>query len=106
MQSLGPFKKDLQGSELIIRDSYLRVRYGMLWTDLKDIRQPLRVGDVVILPGELILPLASPCNVKVQGERGQADSLASVTGFSPGVGNFGSQAAWRESPVLAKSCIC
>ncbi len=31
--------------------SYLRVKYGMLWTDLKGISQPIRVGDVVILPG-------------------------------------------------------
>ncbi|WVR08436.1 hypothetical protein IAU60_005491 [Kwoniella sp. DSM 27419] len=44
--------------------SYLRVQYGVLWTDLRGIREPLRIGDVVILP---------------------------VTGFSPGVGNFGSQ---------------
>jgi alpha 1,6-mannosyltransferase len=43
--------------------SYLLARYGMTWRDLKDLRRPLRVGDVVILP---------------------------VTGFSPGVGNFGS----------------
>jgi alpha 1,6-mannosyltransferase len=49
--------------------SYLRVKYGLLWTDLKDIREPLRIGDVVVLP---------------------------VTGFSPGVGNFGAQPAWRE----------
>jgi len=32
--------------------SYLNVRYGMVWTDLKDLRVPLRVGDVVILPGK------------------------------------------------------
>ncbi|WRT70510.1 uncharacterized protein IL334_007508 [Kwoniella shivajii] len=44
--------------------SYLRVRFGLIWTDLKDLREPLRVGDVLILP---------------------------VTGFSPGVGNFGAQ---------------
>ncbi|WVF68134.1 hypothetical protein IAT40_002897 [Kwoniella sp. CBS 6097] len=44
--------------------SYLRVKHGVLWTDLKNLREPLRVGDVVILP---------------------------VTGFSPGVGNFGAQ---------------
>ena len=28
----------------------------MLWTDLKGIQEPLRVGDVVILPGELSPP--------------------------------------------------
>ena len=33
--------------------SYLRVNYGMLWTDLRGLQEPLRVGDVVILPGEL-----------------------------------------------------
>jgi hypothetical protein len=36
-------------NELI--DRYLNVRFGMVWTDLKDIQVPLRVGDVVILPG-------------------------------------------------------
>jgi alpha 1,6-mannosyltransferase len=35
--------------------SYLRVKYGMLWTDLKDIRDPIRIGDVMILPGSLPL---------------------------------------------------
>jgi alpha 1,6-mannosyltransferase len=54
----------------------------MLWVDLKDIREPLRVGDVVILP---------------------------VTGFSPGVGNFGSQKHWREwiqcEHSMTDSCI-
>ncbi|OWT37939.1 alpha 1,6-mannosyltransferase [Cryptococcus neoformans Bt1] len=44
--------------------SYLKVKYGVQWVDFKGIQEPLRVGDVVILP---------------------------VTGFSPGVGNFGSQ---------------
>ena len=34
--------------------SYLNVRYGLVWTDLKDLRVPLRVGDVVILPGKLM----------------------------------------------------
>jgi len=32
---------------------YLNVRFGMVWTDLKDLQVPLRVGDVVILPGTL-----------------------------------------------------
>jgi hypothetical protein len=47
--------------ELIVK-SYLNVRYGMVWTDLKDLRVPLRVGDVVILPGkfEVQLDLGSP----------------------------------------------
>ncbi|KAL1409799.1 hypothetical protein Q8F55_003796 [Vanrija albida] len=44
--------------------NYLRVRYGVRWVDLRGLREPLRIGDVVVLP---------------------------VTGFSPGVGNFGSQ---------------
>ncbi|KIR51471.1 alpha 1,6-mannosyltransferase [Cryptococcus gattii Ru294] len=44
--------------------SYLRVKYGVKWVDFKGTQEPLRIGDVVILP---------------------------VTGFSPGVGNFGSQ---------------
>ncbi|WWC65436.1 uncharacterized protein I303_108054 [Kwoniella dejecticola CBS 10117] len=44
--------------------SYLRVKYGLVWTDLKNLRVPMRIGDVVVLP---------------------------VTGFSPGVGNFGAQ---------------
>jgi hypothetical protein len=36
-------------------DRYLNVRYGLQWTDLKDLSKPLRVGDVVILPGKLFL---------------------------------------------------
>lgn len=52
--------------------SYLQARYGMEWTELKGLRKPLRVGDVVILP---------------------------VTGFSPGVGNFGAGNAWGMSPI-------
>ncbi|ODN86100.1 hypothetical protein L198_07393 [Cryptococcus wingfieldii CBS 7118] len=44
--------------------SYLKVGWGMRWVDLKGLREPMRVGDVLILP---------------------------VTGFSPGVGNFGAQ---------------
>lgn len=31
---------------------YLNVRFGMVWTDLKGLSAPLRVGDVVILPGQ------------------------------------------------------
>ncbi|KAL7422723.1 hypothetical protein Q5752_002015 [Cryptotrichosporon argae] len=42
--------------------TYLRTKYGVQWTELRGIREPLRIGDVVVLP---------------------------VTGFSPGVGNFG-----------------
>jgi hypothetical protein len=42
--------------------TYLKARYGVTWTDLRGLRRPVRVGDTVILP---------------------------VTGFSPGVGNFG-----------------
>lgn len=32
--------------------SYLKVKYGVQWVDFKGIQEPLRVGDVVILPGE------------------------------------------------------
>ncbi|WVQ95719.1 hypothetical protein IAU59_002818 [Kwoniella sp. CBS 9459] len=53
--------------------SYLRVKYGVLWTDLRGLREPLRVGDVVILP---------------------------VTGFSPGVGNFGAQQASHRQAMV------
>lgn len=38
-----------------LMDRYLNVRFGMVWTDLKDLTTPLRVGDVVILPGQSIL---------------------------------------------------
>ena len=48
---------------------YLRIKYGVRWTDLRRLAKPLRVGEVVILP---------------------------VTGFSPGVGNFGAMSAKRE----------
>ncbi|KAG8852235.1 membrane-bound alpha-1,6- mannosyltransferase Initiation-specific [Tulasnella sp. 330] len=41
---------------------YLNARYNFTWADLRGLREPLRVGDVAILP---------------------------VTGFSPGVGQFG-----------------
>jgi hypothetical protein len=34
--------------------SYLNVRYGLVWTDLKNLQVPLRVGDVVILPGKFM----------------------------------------------------
>ncbi|WWC92083.1 uncharacterized protein L201_007037 [Kwoniella dendrophila CBS 6074] len=53
--------------------SYLRVKYGLVWTDLKDLREPLRVGDVVVLP---------------------------VTGFSPGVGNFGAQMSSHHQAMV------
>ncbi|OCF58527.1 hypothetical protein L486_04560 [Kwoniella mangroviensis CBS 10435] len=53
--------------------SYLRVQYGLVWTDLKDLRVPLRIGDVVILP---------------------------VTGFSPGVGNFGAQGSFHHEAMV------
>ncbi|TYJ52494.1 hypothetical protein B9479_006888 [Cryptococcus floricola] len=43
---------------------WLRVGWGVRWVDLRGLREPMRVGDVLILP---------------------------VTGFSPGVGNFGAQ---------------
>lgn len=42
--------------------TYLRNRWGCEWTELKGMTKPMRVGDVVVLP---------------------------ITGFSPGVGNFG-----------------
>ena len=71
--------------------SYLNVRYGLVWTDLKDLEVPLRVGDVVILPGELIT---------IQSSR----HLLSVTGFSPGVGNFGAQSESRISFALFLLC--
>lgn len=32
--------------------SYLRVKYGVKWVDFKGTQEPLRIGDVVILPGE------------------------------------------------------
>jgi alpha 1,6-mannosyltransferase len=54
--------------------SYLLARYGMVWQDLKDLRRPLRVGDVLILP---------------------------VTAFSPGVGNFGAGSVVGKS-ILAR----
>lgn len=48
---------------------YLAARYGCQWTDLRGLDKPLRVGDVIVLP---------------------------VTGFSPEVGQFGSQS--RDDP--------
>lgn len=42
--------------------AYLQHQYGVHWVDLKGLKKPLRIGDVVVLP---------------------------VTGFSPGVGQFG-----------------
>ncbi|KAK4688270.1 hypothetical protein P7C73_g1849, partial [Tremellales sp. Uapishka_1] len=53
--------------------SYIRVKYGVMWTDLRGIQEPLRIGDVVILP---------------------------VTGFSPGVGNFGSQVPMHRQAMV------
>ncbi|KAK8850357.1 hypothetical protein IAR55_004275 [Kwoniella newhampshirensis] len=52
---------------------YLRVKFGLLWTDLRGLQEPLRIGDVVVLP---------------------------VTGFSPGVGNFGSQGPWHREAMV------
>jgi alpha 1,6-mannosyltransferase len=46
------------GGAALIKHSYLRVQYGVVWTDLKDLSEPLRVGDVVILPGKSPLPSA------------------------------------------------
>ena len=52
---------------------YLNVRFGMVWTDLKDLQVPLRVGDVVILPGKSIPPNhPRPC----QSESGIEDESA------------------------------
>lgn len=51
-----------------------------MWTDLKNLREPLRIGDVVILPGRFKW----------------WHRLTTVTGFSPGVGNFGAEDVWRE----------
>lgn len=49
--------------------AYLKQRYGMRWTELRGIKEPLRVGEVVVLP---------------------------VTGFSPGVQQFGAEEPTRE----------
>lgn len=60
--------------------SYLSVNYGVKWTDLREIRHPLRIGDVVILP---------------------------VTGFSPGVGQFGAgepEGGWFLKRLSAGCC--
>jgi hypothetical protein len=48
---------------------YLRVKFGVRWTDLKDLQEPLRIGEVLILP---------------------------VTGFSPGVGLFGAKSPFGK----------
>ena len=64
----GPLFRGLQSSSCDevssrwLMCSYLNVRYGMVWTDLKDLRVPLRVGDVVILPGKS-LPCLTPSRV-------------------------------------------
>lgn len=50
--------------------AYLRHRYGMGWAELRGLRMPMRVGEVVILP---------------------------VTGFSPGVQQFGAGEIHGES---------
>ncbi|GHJ85605.1 hypothetical protein NliqN6_2007 [Naganishia liquefaciens] len=52
---------------------YLRVKFGVQWTDLKDLQEPLRVGEVLILP---------------------------VTGFSPGVGLFGAKSPFDEDAMV------
>lgn len=52
--------------------SYLLARYGITWRDLRGLQRPLRVGDVLVLP---------------------------VTGFSPGVGNFGAGDIWSKSAM-------
>ena len=63
---------------------YLRVKYGVRWTDLRRLARPVRIGEVVVLP---------------------------VTGFSPGVGNFGAMSRKRELNVLSlvnidDDCVC
>lgn len=61
---------------------YLRVRYGVQWTDLRGLRKPLRVGEVLILP---------------------------VTGFSPGIQNFGAgnwNGEWRGGLERASRRKC
>lgn len=50
--------------------TYLRNRWGCEWTELRDMRRPMRVGDVVVLP---------------------------ITGFSPGIGQFGAGEISGES---------
>jgi alpha 1,6-mannosyltransferase len=62
----------------------LRVKYGVRWTDLRRLARPVRIGEVVVLP---------------------------VTGFSPGVGNFGAMSRKREPNVLSlvnidDNCVC
>ena len=52
--------------------TYLKAKYGVDWTDLRGLRRPVRVGDTVILP---------------------------VTGFSPGVGNFGAGTVHGECQI-------
>jgi alpha 1,6-mannosyltransferase len=48
---------------------YLAVKYGVKWVDLRGLTVPTRIGDVLVLP---------------------------VTGFSPGVGQFGAGEATGE----------
>lgn len=55
--------------------AYLLHRYGVTWVELKSLRKPLRVGDVVVLP---------------------------VTGFSPGVRQFGAgenEGGWGQAAL-------
>ncbi|KAI5454555.1 hypothetical protein NCC49_003450 [Naganishia albida] len=52
---------------------YLRVKFGLQWTDLKDLQEPIRVGEVLILP---------------------------VTGFSPGVGLFGAKSPFDAQAMV------
>lgn len=57
---------------------YLRVKYGLKWADLRELKNPLRLGEVVVLP---------------------------VSGFSPGVGLFGANEPSREWSLFFV-CIC
>ena len=75
----------------------------MLWTDLKGIQEPLRVGDVVILPGELSPPRFSivfKCSMRradgmlysdwflpVSGTLGHREYGVSISSLSPIGGN-------------------
>ena len=54
---------------------------------MRALEEPLRIGDVVILPG------MSPSVTR------ECIQLMTVTGFSPGVGNFGSKQPWGEWTV-------
>jgi len=54
--------------------NYLEVKYGVKWTDLRELSAPMRVGEVLVLP---------------------------VTGFSPGIGQFGAGDIHREYRSMA-----